>query len=82
VGINLQEFDRIIFSSPWWTKALMDQAIGRAVRIGQQKQVVVYNILLKEEDTLNIDKLMNAKAEIKGELNRKILSYADNNLSL
>lgn len=82
VGINLQEFDRIIFTSPWWTKALMDQAIGRAVRIGQQKQVIVYNLLLKEEETLNIDKLMNAKAEIKGELNRKVLSYADNNLSL
>jgi len=81
VGLNLQEFDRIIFSSPWWTKALMDQAIGRAVRIGQLKQVIVHNLILEEEDTLNIDKLMNSKAEQKGQLNQKVLSYANNNLS-
>jgi SNF2 family DNA or RNA helicase len=33
VGLNLQEYDRIIFVSPWWTAALMDQAIARAVRM-------------------------------------------------
>jgi len=81
VGLNLQEFDRIIFSSPWWTKALMDQAIGRAVRIGQREKVVVHNLILQEEETLNIDKLMNSKAELKGQLNQKILSYATHNLS-
>lgn len=48
-GLNLQHFDRIIFSSPWWTAALMNQAVGRAVRIGQRAEVVVYNLHLKVE---------------------------------
>ena len=49
-GLNLQHFDRIIFTGPWWTKALMEQAVGRAVRIGQTKQVVVYHLRLKAEE--------------------------------
>jgi SNF2 family DNA or RNA helicase len=49
-GLNLQHFDRIIFTGPWWTSALMEQAVGRAVRIGQTKQVVVYHLHLKAEE--------------------------------
>jgi SNF2 family DNA or RNA helicase len=55
VGLNLQHFDRILFLGPWWTAALMDQAIGRAVRIGQTEQVHVHYLRLKEEETTNID---------------------------
>lgn len=77
VGLNLQHFERIIFSGPWWTSALMEQAVGRAVRIGQSKRVVVHHILLKEEQGLNIDKMMNEKAKEKGDLCREVLSAAD-----
>ena len=76
VGLNLQHFDRIIFSGPWWTSALMEQAIGRAVRIGQHSVVQVYHISLMEEEALNIDKYMNAKADEKGTLCREILAKA------
>ena len=76
VGLNLQHFDRIIFNGPWWTSALMEQAIGRAVRIGQKEVVHVYHLILKEEDTLNIDQYMTNKAEEKGSLCREILSAA------
>ncbi len=77
VGLNLQHFSRIIFSGPWWTSALMEQAIGRAVRIGQKDQVLVHHILLKEEEGLNIDRLMREKAEMKGSLCRIILENAN-----
>jgi SNF2 family DNA or RNA helicase len=77
VGLNLQHFERIIFSGPWWTSALMEQAVGRAVRIGQTKRVVVHHLLLKEEQGLNIDKMMNEKAKEKGDLCRNVLSAAD-----
>ena len=80
VGLNLQEFDRIIFSSPWWTQSMMNQAVGRAVRIGQMKQVVVHHLHLNEEKTLNIDRIMNEKAKIKGTLNERILSMANRNV--
>ena len=76
VGLNLQHFDRIIFSGPWWTSALMEQAIGRAVRIGQKEVVQVYHLLLKEEEDINIDAIMRQKAETKGDLCRTVLSAA------
>ncbi|NBV77694.1 DEAD/DEAH box helicase [bacterium] len=84
-GLNLQHFDRIIFTGPWWTQALMEQAVGRAVRIGQTKQVVVYHLHLKAEDTddrINIDRIMMDKAESKGVLCRKVLESATSALKL
>ena len=65
VGLNLQEYDRIIFVSPWWTSALMDQAIARAVRMGQTKVVKVYHLRLQSEESdsiINIDSMVNGKA--------------------
>jgi SNF2 family DNA or RNA helicase len=62
VGLNLQHFSKIIFVSPWWTNALMEQAIGRAVRIGQKEEVDVTVLSFKgegwEEECLNIDERM------------------------
>jgi SNF2 family DNA or RNA helicase len=46
VGLNLQEFDRCVFMCPWWTNALMEQAIARTVRIGQQNEVKVFHYIL------------------------------------
>lgn len=81
-GLNLQHFDQIIFTGPWWTKALMDQAVGRAVRIGQKKVVNVYNLCLKAENALNIDTYMIDKANTKGDLCRKVLETANTTVSL
>jgi hypothetical protein len=78
-GLNLQHFDQIIFTGPWWTSALMEQAVGRAVRIGQTKQVIVYHLHLKAEEDderMNIDRFMANKAEEKGELCRKVMESA------
>ena len=74
VGLNLQEYDRILFVSPWWTAALMDQAIARAVRMGQQKVVKVYHLrLLSEGDaTINIDTMVNKKADEKRKMLQKL----------
>jgi SNF2 family DNA or RNA helicase len=80
-GINLQHFDRIIFTGPWWTKALMEQAVGRAVRIGQKNVVKVISLALKEEEALNIDKYMLEKATEKGELCKEVLSKANSTIS-
>ena len=77
VGLNLQEYDRIIFVSPWWTSALMDQAIARAVRMGQKEIVHVYHLRLAAEsetagEAINIDELVNAKAEEKRKMLEKL----------
>jgi SNF2 family DNA or RNA helicase len=78
VGLNLQEFTRVIFMSPWWTSALMDQAIARAVRMGQKEVVKVTHLLLKEEDTLNIkniDTMANEAAETKRKMLVKFFDH-------
>lgn len=74
VGLNLQEYDRIIFVSPWWTSALMDQAIARAVRMGQREVVKVYHLRLaaENEGTVNIDNLINDKADEKRKMLEKL----------
>jgi SNF2 family DNA or RNA helicase len=79
VGLNLQEYDRIIFMSPWWTSALMDQAIARAVRMGQTRRVHIYHLQLEAENdsTINIDSLVNAKAEEKREMLKKLFLLAN-----
>jgi hypothetical protein len=76
VGLNLQEYDRVIFVSPWWTSALMDQAIARAVRMGQTKMVHVYHLHLKaeQENTINIDTIVNEKAEQKRVMLKKLFA--------
>jgi SNF2 family DNA or RNA helicase len=79
-GLNLQHMDRVIFTSPWWTAALMDQAIGRVVRIGQKKQVVIHHLTFKEEETLNIDEYINERVSRKRELCFELLAAANHNL--
>lgn len=79
VGLNLQHCDRIAFMGPWWTSALMEQAIGRAVRIGQKEQVRVHHFILQEEQTMNIDKKMLDAAEGKRYLCGAFLEAAAHN---
>jgi SNF2 family DNA or RNA helicase len=85
VGLNLQHFDRVCFMGPWWNAAIMDQAVGRAVRIGQKNQVIVHHIRLLEEEKvmdeniiINIDDLMMDKVESKRILCDEFLAKADN----
>jgi SNF2 family DNA or RNA helicase len=75
VGLNLQEFDRVIFLSPWWNSAIMEQAIARAVRVGQKKKVHVYHIKLEEEDTLNIDNFMHERVDMKKKMAVEVSDY-------
>jgi len=77
-GLNLQHYDRVIFVSPWWTAALVDQAMGRAVRIGQKNVVKVYWLKLKTEleDTFNIDSFIMNKADSKRDLGQKFLGFS------
>jgi len=76
VGLNLQHFSKIVFMSPWWTSALMDQAIGRAVRIGQEETVEVTLLLLKEEASMNIDQMMMKKADTKRNILSELFTYS------
>jgi len=77
-GLNLQHMNRVIFNTPWWTAALMDQAVGRVLRLGQTDQVKIHHVLLREEmeNSINIDEFMSRKVEIKRALCEQLLSAA------
>jgi SNF2 family DNA or RNA helicase len=78
-GLNLQHYNRIIFTSPWWTSALLEQAKGRAIRIGQKDSVKIYWLKLKaEEDRFSIDDFMMEKADGKKDMANEFLSWAHN----
>jgi SNF2 family DNA or RNA helicase len=78
-GLNLQHYDRIVFISPWWTSALLEQAKGRAVRIGQKSVVKIYWLRLNAEDyEISIDNFMMDKADEKKDLGDLFNSWSYN----
>ncbi|MCP5141349.1 MAG: DEAD/DEAH box helicase [Chromatiales bacterium] len=46
VGLNLVEADTVILYDPWWNPAVEAQAADRAHRIGQDKPVFVYKLVI------------------------------------
>lgn len=46
VGLNLTAADTVIQLDPWWNPAVMDQANARAHRIGQDRPVFVYQLVV------------------------------------
>ncbi|QSE93937.1 SNF2 helicase associated domain-containing protein [Rhodococcus pseudokoreensis] len=59
-GLNLTEADYCFILDPWWNPATEAQAVDRAHRIGQTRNVMVYRLIAK--DTIE-DKVMALKAK-------------------
>lgn len=58
-GLNLTAADYVIILDPWWNPAVEDQASDRAHRIGQQRPVTVYRLMIKntiEEKIIHLHK--------------------------
>lgn len=54
VGLNLQKFNHIYFTSPHYNPAIEDQAIGRCYRFGQKKPITVHKLIsvLPKDDNI------------------------------
>ena len=61
VGLNLQFCTRILFLSQHWNPAIVHQAIGRAVRIGQSHVVQVHFFRVIDSVANNLDFVMASK---------------------
>jgi SNF2 family DNA or RNA helicase len=48
VGLNLTSADYVFILDPWWNPAVEKQAINRAHRIGQTKNVISYKFITKD----------------------------------
>ncbi len=58
-GLNLAEADYCFLLDPWWNPAAEAQAVDRAHRIGQTRNVIVYRLIAR--DTIE-EKVMALKA--------------------
>ena len=63
-GLNLTAADIVIHYDPWWNVAAQNQATDRAHRIGQEKQVTVYKLIMKDTIEENILNLQEAKKNL------------------
>lgn len=61
VGLNLTAADYILVLDPWWNPAVENQAIARAHRIGQDKNVFVYRFISVDTVEEKIQRLQEQK---------------------
>ncbi|MDB5357901.1 MAG: helicase [Phycisphaerales bacterium] len=84
VGLNLTAAEYVFLLDPWWNPAVEAQAIDRAHRIGQTRQVFAYRLIAKdtvEEKVLQLqatkrelaDAIINADNSVIGKLGREDL---------
>jgi len=66
VGLNLTEADTVIHYDPWWNPAAENQATDRTHRIGQDKAVFVYKLVVEnsvEEKIISMQEKKKALAD-------------------
>jgi len=63
-GLNLTAADYVIHLDPWWNPAAEDQASDRAHRIGQQRPVTVYRLIVRNTIEEKIVALHHRKREL------------------
>ena len=62
VGLNLVSADTIFIYDPWWNTTVENQAIDRAYRLGQDKTVFAYKMIMRntiEEKILKLQEMKN-----------------------
>jgi SNF2 family DNA or RNA helicase len=73
VRLNLAKADYCFLLDPWWNPATETQAVDRAHRIGQTRNVMVYRLIAK--DTIE-EKVMALKAG-KGRLFSSVMDHGN-----
>ena len=63
-GLNLIGADIVIHLDPWWNVAAEEQASDRAYRIGQDKKVTVYKLVMKDTIEEKVIKLQEKKKNL------------------
>ncbi|MFC4223090.1 DEAD/DEAH box helicase [Lysinibacter cavernae] len=63
-GLNLTRADYVFLLDPWWNPATESQAVDRAHRIGQTKNVMVYRLIATDTIEEKVMKLKERKAAL------------------
>ncbi|WP_321333869.1 DEAD/DEAH box helicase [uncultured Bacteroides sp.] len=64
VGLNLTQADYIFIIDPWWNPAAEMQAVSRAHRIGQKKQVMAYRFITQDSIEEKMMQLQESKRKL------------------
>lgn len=67
-GLNLTAADYVIHLDPWWNPAVEDQASDRAHRMGQERPVTVYRLVMEGTIEEQIVSLHSRKRQLADEL--------------
>ncbi|KAK8960712.1 hypothetical protein KSP40_PGU007514 [Platanthera guangdongensis] len=70
-GINLTAASRVYLVEPWWNPAVEEQAMDRVHRIGQQEEVKVVRLIVKDSIEERILELQGRKKKLAGVVFRK-----------
>lgn len=63
-GLNLTAADYVFLLDPWWNPAVEAQAIDRAHRMGQKRNVFAYRLICKDSVEERILELQNRKKDV------------------
>lgn len=73
LGINLTAADTVIFFDSDWNPTVDQQAMDRAHRLGQNKQVTVYRLVCRD----TVEEKILFRAEEKRQMHRMVIAGAD-----
>ena len=68
VGLNLTEADYVYLIDPWWNPAVENQAIDRAYRIGQHKNVMAIRLICPDTVEEKIMLMQASKKDLASDL--------------
>ncbi len=83
-GLNLTQADYVFILDPWWNPATEAQAVNRAHRIGQDKNVMVYRFITKNTVEEKIRLLQAQKIKLSDKFiqsNNPLKELSDNELT-
>jgi SNF2 family DNA or RNA helicase len=63
-GLNLTAASYVVLFDPWWNPAVENQAIDRTHRIGQDRKVIAYRLLIKDSIEEKIRVLQRQKSSL------------------
>ncbi len=81
VGLNLTEANTVIHYDPWWNPAVENQATDRAYRIGQNKEVFVYKLIVANTIEEKIIKLQEQKQALQDQIYNDTKQQSQANLT-
>lgn len=82
-GLNLTAADYVIIADPWWNPSTEKQAIARAHRIGQSRNVIAIKFITKGSVEENILKLQKKKSRLSKDIidNNEQIKFTRKDLS-